>query len=878
MVIPNRSVLRNVHKNMSRKGKQGRRKKAGKATENAPPVQSASPSLKQQAPTIQQSLDFAVQHHTAGRLPEAESIYQQILQADPNQPVALHLLGVIALQVGNHNTAVDLITKALAITPDYVEAHNNLGLAFKELGKLDEAMASYHKALASKPDYAEAHNNLGTVFQDLGRLDEAIASYHKALATKPDYAEVHNNLGTAFQDLGRLDEAVASYHKALAIKPDYVEARHNLGNALQKLGRLDEALASYHKALDIKPDYAKVHSNLGIVLKDLGKLDEAVVSYHKAIAITPDYVEAYYNLGNALRELGRLDEALASYHKALAIKPDYAEVHNNLGNALKKLGKLDQAVASYHKALAVKPDYAEAHYNLGIVLHELGRLDEAVASYHRALAVKPDYAEAWNNLQLATRAFQFSKVGEGQAGEDSANGLKDAARATVNYAIHQFYLAGFKPHEADESFETVIASLPPTAEQTILINGAGRGETEDSRLPDKVVALLRHGRSGTGLLHSLIDGHPEISTLPSVYLRGYFNEGVWDKLSADGWRGLPERFADEFAVLFDARTSKSIPSRLGEPSFYIGKNEGMTSVGENRDEFLSLDRVLFCGAALRLMEGMESVDPMSFLMVVHAAFEEVIESTGEPGTNKRLCFYHIHNPDDYAKPNFLRYASDARLLMTVREPIQSCESSLYVSFKENNYDKCVPRILEMLFDIDQIPFRMRESVGVRLEDLKNRPVATMQSLRSWLGIMETPSLYRATAQGKKWWGDPSSPDYDANKAMSPFYKSSIRRATGVIFSKKDQFVLRTLFYPFCVRFLYTKPDPVKFENNLKEIRPLLDDMLDFEKVMAERLNIDHAQFRRNGTYQLFRAGLVDRWEVLDKFGDYPYMLEPLPIP
>ena len=84
---------------------------------------------------------------------------------------------MIAHQVGKHNTAVDLIAKALAIKPDYVEAHNNLGLAFKELGKLDEAMASYHKALAIKPDYAEVHNNLGIALQALGRLDEAIQSY-----------------------------------------------------------------------------------------------------------------------------------------------------------------------------------------------------------------------------------------------------------------------------------------------------------------------------------------------------------------------------------------------------------------------------------------------------------------------------------------------------------------------------------------------------------------------------------------------------------------------------------------------------------------------------------------------------------------------------
>ena len=71
---------------------------------------------QQQTLTIQQAIDLAVQHHNAGRLPEAESIYQQILQSDPDQPVALHLLGVIAHQVGKNDTAVDLIALALSIT------------------------------------------------------------------------------------------------------------------------------------------------------------------------------------------------------------------------------------------------------------------------------------------------------------------------------------------------------------------------------------------------------------------------------------------------------------------------------------------------------------------------------------------------------------------------------------------------------------------------------------------------------------------------------------------------------------------------------------------------------------------------------------------
>ena len=113
--------------------------------------------------------------------------------------------------------------------------------------------------------------------------------------------------------------------------------------------------------------------------------------------------------------------------------------------------------------------------------------------------------------------------------------------------------------------------------------------------------------------------------------------------------------------------------------------------------------------------------------------------------------------------------------------------------------------------------------------------------------------------------------------MSPFYKSSIRRATGAIFGEKDQLVLRTLFYPFSVRFGYAKPDSVKFEKNLTEIRPLFDDMLDFEKVMSERSKIDQAQFKRSAAYVLLRASFMDRWDVLNEIGDYSHMLEPMSV-
>ena len=604
-----------------------------------------------------------------------------------------------------------------------------------------------------------------------------------------------------------------------------------------------------------------------------GKTVEAMDLIARAIAITPDQPQYHYYLGNAFQILQRLDDAVASYHKAIAIKPDFIGAHNNLGTVLQQLRRQEEAVASFQNVLAIEPDSAVAHCNIGTSLQNLGALEDAVASYHRALAIEPDLAEAWENLKITMKALQFPEAPGVRPDEFCKEGLSHAARATSSFALLEHYLDGARSHEADESFRKAMAALPPKAAEVVSRNGTNHSSLDSPQLPDKMVALLHFGRSGTGLFHSLIDGHPEISTLPSIYLQGFFNIGVWSRIAADGWRGLPERFAEQFAVLFDAASPDPTPGLLGSDNSYLGFKEGTTAVGKDRNISLSLDRDRFCSEANRLMNGFEKVDPGLFLQIVHAAFEKTVETE----TAKHTVFYHIHSPDDFAKLNFLRYVPDARLVMMVREPIQSCESWLRTPFKENDYHSIGLRIISMLFALDQIVFRTQDSVGVRLEDLKKRPEATMRSLCAWLGINETPSLYESTVQGEKWWGDPSSPEYKENEAMSPFGEAPISRAVGAIFSETDQFVLRTLFYPISVRFGYREPDPAGFVRDLKEIRPLFDDLLDFERALSEKLETDPAQFRRSGTYRLLRASFVDRWDVLNDLGDYPGILTPLDI-
>jgi protein O-GlcNAc transferase len=329
--------------------------------------------------------------HQQGKLSEAETIYEEVLQQEPSHFHALYFLGAIAVQTSRAQRGIALIRQAIKLDAKIAAAHGILAFALQGINRPEEALASYETAIALKPDYADAYNNRGNALRDLKRPEEALVSYEKAIALKPDYAEAYFNRGNALRDMRRRGEAaLASYEKAIALRPGYADAYNNRGLILQDLKRFDEALSSCNKAIELKPDHAYAYNNCGLVLQDLKRPEEALAGYEKAIALKPDYANAYNNRGLTLQDLQRPEEAIASYETAIALKPDYANAYNNLGNALQDLKRLDEALASYNKAIELQPDHADAYNNRGSVLKSLKRLDEAFASFDKALSLNPD--------------------------------------------------------------------------------------------------------------------------------------------------------------------------------------------------------------------------------------------------------------------------------------------------------------------------------------------------------------------------------------------------------------------------------------------------------------------------------------------------------
>ena len=270
----------------------------GAAAEPSTPGPPRSPGVGVEDPVaaVLQKLDTALQSHRAGRLPEAEAGYSEVLAVDPENIDALHFLGVVAYQRGEHGRAEELISRALSRNTSNAPAYNNLGNALGAQGKLDAAIACYQQALALQPEYADALVNLGAAFRAKGELDKAVQCYQRALSLAPDVPMAHFNLGNVLRDEGRLDEAIPCYRKAISLKPDFPEGHAGLGDSLKSEGRLDEAIACYRKAIALKPDFPEAHFHLGDTLREQDRFTEAFGHYQKALSLKPEYAEARWFL------------------------------------------------------------------------------------------------------------------------------------------------------------------------------------------------------------------------------------------------------------------------------------------------------------------------------------------------------------------------------------------------------------------------------------------------------------------------------------------------------------------------------------------------------------------------------------------------------
>ena len=244
---------------------------------------------------IKDTLKKAYEFHKSNKLEEAEKIYRQILEIDPNNFGSNYLLGSLFAQTKNLQEAKKLLQKALQIDPNYADAHYNLGNVLNELEEIKEAAICFEKSISINPKNTDAHINLGNLLKKIGKIDEAENLYKKAIKINPNSINAYNNLGTIFQEDENFEEAIKFYKKTIEIEPTFASAYNNLGLVSHAIEEHQNAINYYEKAIKLKPDYATAHSNLGKLYKELGNFKKTIICFENTIKHNPtDLVALFY--------------------------------------------------------------------------------------------------------------------------------------------------------------------------------------------------------------------------------------------------------------------------------------------------------------------------------------------------------------------------------------------------------------------------------------------------------------------------------------------------------------------------------------------------------------------------------------------------------
>ena len=187
--------------------------------------------------TLRQALTMAIGCHNDGRLTDAAGIYRLVLTVQPDNPVALNNLALLA----EGEEAIALLHRALAVCPSDVRTVLNLGRALQAADRWHDAAALYRQTLEAVHDEPELHFALAYALQRHRQTEDAARHYQQALALHPDHVSALCNLATLHTAADQLPEAAELYRRPLAIDPDVAVANMNLAGILDGAGRLAEA-------------------------------------------------------------------------------------------------------------------------------------------------------------------------------------------------------------------------------------------------------------------------------------------------------------------------------------------------------------------------------------------------------------------------------------------------------------------------------------------------------------------------------------------------------------------------------------------------------------------------------------------------------------
>lgn len=217
------------------------------------------------AEVVAQAIDKAFDYYHKGDHPNAEALFRQILNVNPDHSGALQMLGLIESRKPGAGESLQHLFRALSLEPDSPDVHNNMGLVYAWSDAKDTGKAEYHfrRAIELNPDALHFRGNLAILYRGAGRYDEAEKCLTEALEKDPKSLHVNFNYATFLGERHRWAEAREYYDKVLALEPKFAAAHYNLSNLLLAHGEWRRGWEEYEWRWDTYPMFDKLRNRFG---------------------------------------------------------------------------------------------------------------------------------------------------------------------------------------------------------------------------------------------------------------------------------------------------------------------------------------------------------------------------------------------------------------------------------------------------------------------------------------------------------------------------------------------------------------------------------------------------------------------------------------
>jgi tetratricopeptide (TPR) repeat protein len=220
--------------------------------------------------------------------------------------------------------ALKIFDQAIALYPEFADAHNSKGLAFYYLKKYDLAIDEFNSILKQDSSYDAAYNNLGMVYGELGQRDMEFKYYQLTIGKNKNNHQAYYNLGSFMDNERKYEEAIAYYNQSVLADSTYIFNYNNRGNSKTKAGMYEEAVADFDIAIRMNSRYKRAYNGRGLARSYLKRYKEAIADFKFAMSLEPESHDreidrySFNNMANCYYGLGDIENACENWKAAIA--------------------------------------------------------------------------------------------------------------------------------------------------------------------------------------------------------------------------------------------------------------------------------------------------------------------------------------------------------------------------------------------------------------------------------------------------------------------------------------------------------------------------------------------------------------------------------